>query len=274
MDVVAVPIREAAIEHEGSPTVILAKTVKGWGLGEVGEGRNVTHQQKKLSEKELRTFRDRFGIPISDRELLETPFVIDEREVTIRGSIGIAFSGGNPVLGTGTTLGRRLGTFPRLSATGRLNMALVEAPVDMLVRTGVVKPQPKPRPVSELEPLLKSLTPTGSGIDAAAMAAQRAALLTSARDIRATDAALDAAQRLLALGKLQSASDVLLDLIAHGFADREAQRLLIEVDCALGRRDVAKEKCQLLGYAYRLDGRRDVAEDVDRLARILSPARR
>ncbi|MGH7818358.1 MAG: pyruvate dehydrogenase (acetyl-transferring), homodimeric type, partial [Candidatus Binatia bacterium] len=64
----------AAVEHEGSPTVILAKTVKGWGLGEVGEGRNVTHQQKKLSEKELRTFRDRFGIPISDRELLETPF--------------------------------------------------------------------------------------------------------------------------------------------------------------------------------------------------------
>ena len=65
---------QAATEQRGSPTVILAKTVKGWGLGEVGEGRNVTHQQKKLSEKELRTFRDRFGIPISDRELLETPF--------------------------------------------------------------------------------------------------------------------------------------------------------------------------------------------------------
>ena len=64
----------AAFEHHGSPTVILAKTVKGWGLGEVGEGRNVTHQQKKLNEKELRAFRDRFGIPISDRELLETPF--------------------------------------------------------------------------------------------------------------------------------------------------------------------------------------------------------
>jgi pyruvate dehydrogenase E1 component len=64
----------AAVQHRGSPTVILAKTVKGWGLGEVGEGRNVTHQQKKLSEKELRSFRDRFGIPIGDRELLETPF--------------------------------------------------------------------------------------------------------------------------------------------------------------------------------------------------------
>ena len=64
----------AAAQHRGSPTVILAKTVKGWGLGEVGEGRNVTHQQKKLSERELRSFRDRFGIPIGDRELLETPF--------------------------------------------------------------------------------------------------------------------------------------------------------------------------------------------------------
>ena len=145
----------------------------------------------------------------------------------------------------------------------------LEAPVDMLIRTGVVKPSAPARPAVDIEPLLRSLTPTGSGIDAAAMAAQRSALLTSARDIRATDAALDAAQRLLALGKLQSASDVLLDLIAHGFQDREAQRLLIEVDCALGRRDVAKEKCTLLGQAYRLDGRRDVAEDVDRLARIL-----
>jgi pyruvate dehydrogenase E1 component len=65
---------KAAVEHVGSPTVILAKTIKGYGLGEAGEGRNVTHQQKKLNEKELREFRDRFGIPIADRELVETPF--------------------------------------------------------------------------------------------------------------------------------------------------------------------------------------------------------
>src|SRR5262249_12892191 len=58
----------------GAPTVILAKTIKGYGLGEAGEGRNVTHQQKKLNEKELRTFRDRLGIPISDADLSETPF--------------------------------------------------------------------------------------------------------------------------------------------------------------------------------------------------------
>src|SRR5262245_61150339 len=65
---------KAAVEHRGAPTVILAKTIKGWGLGEAGEGRNVTHQQKKLSERELREFRDRLGIPIADRELVETPF--------------------------------------------------------------------------------------------------------------------------------------------------------------------------------------------------------
>jgi len=64
----------AAISHVGAPTVVLAKTIKGYGLGEAGEGRNVTHQQKKLNEKELREFRDRFGIPIADRDLLETPF--------------------------------------------------------------------------------------------------------------------------------------------------------------------------------------------------------
>ncbi len=65
---------KAAVEHRGSPTAILAKTIKGYGLGEAGEGRNVTHQQKKLNEKELRNFRDRLGIPISESELVETPF--------------------------------------------------------------------------------------------------------------------------------------------------------------------------------------------------------
>jgi pyruvate dehydrogenase E1 component len=65
---------KAAVEHRGAPTVILAKTVKGYGLGEAGEGKNVTHQQKKLSDDELRFFRDRFDIPISDAEIHETPF--------------------------------------------------------------------------------------------------------------------------------------------------------------------------------------------------------
>ena len=64
----------AAIGHQGTPTVILAKTVKGYGLGEAGEGRNITHQQKALNEKELRDFRSRFGVPLSDEEVVETPF--------------------------------------------------------------------------------------------------------------------------------------------------------------------------------------------------------
>jgi pyruvate dehydrogenase E1 component len=65
---------KTAVEHKGQPTVILAKTIKGYGLGEAGEGRNITHQQKKLNEKELREFRERFGIPVSDEEIAETPF--------------------------------------------------------------------------------------------------------------------------------------------------------------------------------------------------------
>ena len=60
--------------NQGSPTVILAKTVKGYGLGEAGEGRNITHQQKKLNEQELRHFRSRFGIPIPDSHIAEMPF--------------------------------------------------------------------------------------------------------------------------------------------------------------------------------------------------------
>jgi pyruvate dehydrogenase E1 component len=67
---------KAAVDHVGSPTVILAKTVKGYGLGEAGEGRNITHQQKKLNEEELREFRTRFSIPIADEELHETPFYL------------------------------------------------------------------------------------------------------------------------------------------------------------------------------------------------------
>ena len=65
---------KAAMEHKGQPTVILAKTVKGYGLGEAGEGKNISHQQKKMNEKELREFRERFEIPISDDVIAETPF--------------------------------------------------------------------------------------------------------------------------------------------------------------------------------------------------------
>ncbi|MCL4472190.1 MAG: pyruvate dehydrogenase (acetyl-transferring), homodimeric type, partial [Gammaproteobacteria bacterium] len=64
----------AAMKHTGQPTVILAKTVKGYGMGESGEGQNITHQVKKMSEAALKQFRDRFNLPISDEKLAEVPF--------------------------------------------------------------------------------------------------------------------------------------------------------------------------------------------------------
>jgi len=64
----------AAVRHEGVPTVILAKTIKGYGLGEAGEGRNVTHQQKKLNDEELLRFRDRFDVPVADADVRDAPF--------------------------------------------------------------------------------------------------------------------------------------------------------------------------------------------------------
>jgi pyruvate dehydrogenase E1 component len=64
----------AAVAHTGSPTVILAKTVKGWALGPGIEGRNVTHQAKKLNLEELKIFRDRLELPIPDEQLKEAPY--------------------------------------------------------------------------------------------------------------------------------------------------------------------------------------------------------
>ena len=63
-----------AVKHTGQPTVILAKTVKGYGMGEAGEGQNITHQQKKMGEDALKAFRDRFDIPISDDAIADAPF--------------------------------------------------------------------------------------------------------------------------------------------------------------------------------------------------------
>lgn len=64
----------AAIKHTGQPTVILAKTVKGYGMGEAGEGQNISHQQKKMGEKALKQFRDRFNIPVSDEDIADAPY--------------------------------------------------------------------------------------------------------------------------------------------------------------------------------------------------------
>ena len=70
----AIAAYKAATEHTGAPTVILTRTLKGYGLGEAAEGRNITHQQKKMNEKELREFRSRFEVPVSDAEIDDIPF--------------------------------------------------------------------------------------------------------------------------------------------------------------------------------------------------------
>ncbi|HEY8655206.1 MAG TPA: hypothetical protein VIN34_00530 [Candidatus Limnocylindria bacterium] len=153
------------------------------------------------------------------------------------------------------------------------HVEVYEPPVDLVARIaprGRSEPDsPAGRPAVDLEALLATLEPSGGPEQAAAVADVRATVLIGARDPRATAATLDAARRLLALHKLQAASDLLLDFIGAGYSDREAQRLLIEVDCGLGRRDVARDKCRLLGAAYRLDGQAQTADDVERLAAIL-----
>jgi pyruvate dehydrogenase E1 component len=64
----------SAVKHKGQPTVILAKTVKGYGMGAIGEAKNTTHQQKKMDVEALKKFRDRFNVPIPDDKIAEVPF--------------------------------------------------------------------------------------------------------------------------------------------------------------------------------------------------------
>ncbi|MBW2499922.1 MAG: pyruvate dehydrogenase (acetyl-transferring), homodimeric type, partial [Deltaproteobacteria bacterium] len=93
----------AAVKHEGQPTVILAKTVKGYGLGEAGEGQNITHQMHDLAEEALRGFRDRFKIPISDDEIHKAPFYApppDSPEIEYMHARRKALGGYLPVRGT------------------------------------------------------------------------------------------------------------------------------------------------------------------------------
>lgn len=65
-----------AVNHKGRPTVILAKTVKGYGMGAAGEGQNIAHQQKKLDVEALKKFRDRFNIPVSDKDIEKVPYCL------------------------------------------------------------------------------------------------------------------------------------------------------------------------------------------------------
>jgi pyruvate dehydrogenase E1 component len=98
----------AAVKHQGQPTVILAKTVKGYGMGEAGEGQNITHQQKKMGTASIRAFRDRFKLPIPDDKLEEVPFFrppddspemkyLRERVTAMGGSLPARRRKGNPI---------------------------------------------------------------------------------------------------------------------------------------------------------------------------------
>jgi len=97
-----------AISQTEMPTVILAHTIKGYGLGEAGEGKNITHSQKKLNEDELKEFRTRFNIPVSDDEIAEAPFYrpaedspemqyLKERRAALGGSLPKRFPGKDPI---------------------------------------------------------------------------------------------------------------------------------------------------------------------------------
>jgi pyruvate dehydrogenase E1 component len=75
----------AAVRHQGAPTVILARTIKGYGMGEAGEGKNITHQQKKMKGDELKYFRDRFGVAIPDDRVADAPFYRpDEQSIEVQ----------------------------------------------------------------------------------------------------------------------------------------------------------------------------------------------
>jgi len=97
-----------AMEHTGSPTVILSQSIKGYGLGEAGEGKNITHSQKKLNEEELKRFRTRFNIPVSDADIAAAPFYKPEenspeiqylkaRRAELGGSLPRRFDGSQPM---------------------------------------------------------------------------------------------------------------------------------------------------------------------------------
>ena len=97
-------------------------------------------------------------------------------------------------------------------------------------------------------------------------AEERAAHYIAAKDPRAAQAALVAARHFMADGRTNAASDLLLQLIASGLADHQAQRLLVDVVSSIGKRDVARAKCALLAEALRLDGQAELAVEVERLA--------
>ncbi len=109
-------------------------------------------------------------------------------------------------------------------------------------------------PRQDVEASLAALVPSGPPLAAAAIAYMRATVLIDARDLRAGEAALDAARRLLTVDRPRAAADILLAYVNAGFAAREAHLVLAEAVRRMGRPDIAEEKCRLVATLHRLDG--------------------
>ena len=148
----------------------------------------------------------------------------------------------------------------RLGAIPGLPRRVIERPEAELPPPYVSQPM-VPAPVAPVE-LVEQIEHIADPMEADL----RAAEYIAAKDPRAAQAALIAARHFIADGRTHAASDLLLQLIASGLADHQAQRLLVEVVSSIGKRDVAKAKCALLAEALRLDGKADLAVEVERLA--------
>jgi tetratricopeptide (TPR) repeat protein len=169
-----------------------------------------------------------------------------------------------------------LGGIPGLPRRARQDQPAVADPRLEMLATAVVAPAAAAR-MPPAPPQAWAPAPPGPqrervpepALDAAEdplEADMRAAEYIAKGDPRAAQAALVAARHFIANGQTNAASDLLLQLIASGLADHQAQRLLVDVVSSLGKRDVARAKCALLAEALRLDGQPELAVEVERLA--------
>ena len=223
---------------------------------------------------------DRDGAVSEQRRFAHAAIDAGDRESALREiRYALTAGGGDPALvSVAVECGLPVEGFSEDSVGGRAESAPVSEPA---LEESAHNWAPTPavdRPVAEarhslfagppraMEPVAPPSPPTiaderpGEGAD------ERAARYIAARDPRAAQAALVAAREHLADGHTHAASDLLLQVIASGLADHQAQRLLVEVATSIGKKDVARAKCALLAEALRLDGQAELAVEVERLA--------
>lgn len=165
-----------------------------------------------------------------------------------------------------------LGSLPRLVALGREVGLESAAPFDARGDPPAAPEAPAPVTAEDwtappaVAPRQREPEPELDATEDPMAADLRAAEYIAMGDPRAAQAALIAARHFIADGRTNAASDLLLQLIASGRADHQAQRLLVDVVSSIGKRDVARAKCVLLAEALRLDGQAELAVEVERLA--------